>query len=113
LRVSTRCNRLGANSLLDLVVFGRAVAHTIRDNGTPDKPHKPIRADAGAESIANLDKIRNATGPKSTAEIRLAMQKAMQQDVSVFRTQESLDEGVRRIAAVDKSFAEVGTKIDL
>lgn len=103
-------NRLGANSLLDLVVFGRAVAHTITEKATPNTPHKPIRADAGAESIANLDKIRTASGPKSTAEIRLAMQKAMQQEVSVFRTQESLDEGVRRISEIDKSFEQVGTK---
>jgi succinate dehydrogenase (ubiquinone) flavoprotein subunit len=103
-------NRLGANSLLDLIVFGRAVSHTIRDNFTPGQPLKEISADAGADSIAVLDKIRTADGPKSTHEVRLAMQKVMQTDVSVFRTQESLDEGVRRIKEVDQSFKDVGTK---
>ncbi|KAK4162121.1 succinate dehydrogenase [Cladorrhinum sp. PSN259] len=103
-------NRLGANSLLDLVVFGRAVSHTIRDNFTPGAKLKPIEADAGAESIEVLDKIRTADGPKSTAEIRLAMQKTMQRDVSVFRTQESLDEGVQKINEVDQTFSQVGIK---
>jgi succinate dehydrogenase (ubiquinone) flavoprotein subunit len=103
-------NRLGANSLLDLIVFGRAVSHTIRDNFTPGQPLKEISADAGADSIAVLDKIRISDGPKSTYEIRLDMQKVMQTDVSVFRTQESLDEGVRRIKEVDQSFKDVGTK---
>jgi succinate dehydrogenase (ubiquinone) flavoprotein subunit len=73
-------------------------------------PHKEISADAGAESIAFLDKVRTSDGPKSTSEIRLAMQKVMQTDVSVFRTQESLDQGVERINAVDQTFPEVGIK---
>ena len=102
-------NRLGANSLLDLVVFGRAVALTIADTLQPGLPHKPLPADLGKESIANLDKLRNASGPRPTADIRLAMQKTMQKDVSVFRTQESLEDGVRGITAVDKTFPEVGT----
>ncbi|KAI1649770.1 succinate flavoprotein subunit [Daldinia loculata] len=103
-------NRLGANSLLDLVVFGRAVSHTIRDNFTPGAKPKPISADAGAESIEVLDQVRNSDGPKSTAEIRLAMQKAMQTDVSVFRTQESLDEGVKKVTEIDGTFSQVGIK---
>ncbi|KAK9461497.1 FAD binding domain-containing protein [Lipomyces oligophaga] len=101
-------NRLGANSLLDLVVFGRAVSHTIRDSLTPGTPLKPVPADIGHESIARLDKIRNASGPRSTASIRLAMQRVMQTDVSVFRMQESLEAGVAGIEAVDKTFPEVG-----
>ncbi|KAK9376438.1 FAD binding domain-containing protein [Lipomyces chichibuensis] len=103
-------NRLGANSLLDLVVFGRAVSHTIRDTLTPGTPHKPVSADIGAATIANLDKLRTAEGPRSTASIRLAMQRVMQTDVSVFRMQSSLEEGVKRITEVDKTFAEVGTQ---
>ncbi|KAI0851364.1 succinate flavoprotein subunit [Daldinia vernicosa] len=103
-------NRLGANSLLDLVVFGRAVSHTIRDKFTPGAKPKPISADAGAESIEVLDQVRNSDGPKSTAEIRLAMQKAMQSDVSVFRTQESLDEGVKKVTEIDGTFSQVGIK---
>ena len=89
-------NRLGANSLLDLIVFGRAVSHTIRDNFSPGKPHKPLDAAAGAEAISTVDEIRTADGPKSTNEVRNAMQKVMQTDVSVFRTEESLQEGVKK-----------------
>jgi succinate dehydrogenase (ubiquinone) flavoprotein subunit len=103
-------NRLGANSLLDLVVFGRAVSHTIRDNFNPGDKLKPLAADAGAEHIEVLDQVRTSDGPKSTAEIRLAMQKAMQTDVSVFRTQESLDEGVRKMTEIDAQFPQVGIK---
>ena len=103
-------NRLGANSLLDLIVFGRAVAHTIRDTLTPGTPLKPVSADIGAKSIANLDKVRLSDGPKTTHEIRLAMQKAMQTDVAVFRTQESLDEGVRKITEIDAMYDQIGIK---
>lgn len=103
-------NRLGANSLLDLVVFGRAVSHTVRDNFEPGMPHKDISADAGAHSISVLDQVRTSDGPKSANEIRTAMQKVMQTDVSVFRTQESLDVGVRKIKEVDRMFHDIGIK---
>jgi succinate dehydrogenase (ubiquinone) flavoprotein subunit len=103
-------NRLGANSLLDLIVFGRAVSHTIRDNFSPGQSHADISADAGAESIAMLDHVRTADGSKPTAQIRDNMQKVMQSDVAVFRTQESLDDGVRRIHDVDASWKDLGTK---
>jgi len=103
-------NRLGANSLLDIVVFGRAVANRIRDTLKPGTPLSPMASNAGAWSIANLDKLRNANGTKSTAEIRLAMQKAMQTDVSVFRMQESLEDGVEKLKAVDASFADVSVR---
>lgn len=103
-------NRLGANSLLDLIVFGRAVAHTIRDNFSPGAPHTQISADAGADSINVLDKVRNSEGPKSTNEVRAQMQKTMQTDVSVFRTQESLDAGVKGITEVDNMFEQIGIK---
>jgi succinate dehydrogenase (ubiquinone) flavoprotein subunit len=89
-------NRLGANSLLDLIVFGRAVSHTIRDNFSPGQPHKEMPADAGAEAVSIVDHVRNADGPKHTSEIRMAMQRAMQEDVAVFRTEESLQQGVKR-----------------
>ncbi|ERF71015.1 hypothetical protein EPUS_03295 [Endocarpon pusillum Z07020] len=103
-------NRLGANSLLDLIVFGRAVSHTIRDNFDPGRPHSDISADAGSESINVLDQVRTANGPKTTSDIRSQMQKVMQTDVSVFRTQGSLDAGVKEIDKVDKLFEQVGTK---
>ena len=103
-------NRLGANSLLDIVVFGRACAHHIKDTLTPGTPHKAIPEESGLESIAFLDKIRNADGPEPTAKIRLAMQKAMQADAAVFRTQTTLDEGVTKIQDIYKSFDKVGIK---
>ncbi|KAF6765157.1 succinate dehydrogenase flavo protein subunit [Ephemerocybe angulata] len=103
-------NRLGANSLLDIVVFGRAVAHHIRDTTTPGKPHKAIPAEAGMDSIEYLDKIRRADGPEPTAKIRLDMQKAMQADAAVFRTQSSLDEGVEKMRKIYRNFDNVGIK---
>lgn len=101
-------NRLGANSLLDLVVFGRAVVHTVADSLQPGLPHKSVPADLGKESILNLDRMRNANGPKHTSKIRLEMQHAMQKDVAVFRTQQSLDEGVSNVSAIDKTLSQVG-----
>lgn len=103
-------NRLGANSLLDLIVFGRAVSHRVRDISTPGQPHRELSSDAGAQAIKDLDFVRNADGPQSTFDIRNAMQKSMQTDVSVFRTQESLDEGVEKVTKVDTQFDQVGTR---
>ncbi|KDR81560.1 hypothetical protein GALMADRAFT_134991 [Galerina marginata CBS 339.88] len=103
-------NRLGANSLLDIVVFGRAVAHHIRDTLKPGVPHKAIPEESGIDSIEFLDKIRQSDGPLPTAQIRLNMQKAMQSDAAVFRTQESLDEGVQKLRAIYKSYDQVGIK---
>ncbi|KAF8447633.1 minor succinate dehydrogenase isozyme, Sdh1p [Boletus edulis BED1] len=103
-------NRLGANSLLDIVVFGRACANHIKDNLTPGKAHKKIPDEAGLGSVEFLDKIRNADGPKSTASIRLNMQKAMQTDAAVFRTQQTLDEGVEKLRGIYNSFEDVGIK---
>lgn len=103
-------NRLGANSLLDLVVFGRAVSHHIRDTQTPGAAHKELPADAGADAISVVDHIRTSSGPKSPNDIRNAMQKAMQTDVSVFRTQESLEEGVKKLDQIDQEFNDVGIK---
>ncbi|KAJ7685109.1 succinate dehydrogenase [Mycena polygramma] len=103
-------NRLGANSLLDIVVFGRACAHHIKETLTPGKPHKAIPEEAGIESIEFMDKIRKSDGPEPTAKIRLDMQKAMQTDAAVFRTQSTLDEGVQKLRAIYKSFDNVGIK---
>jgi len=105
-------NRLGANSLLDIVVFGRACAHHIKETLTPGKPHKAVPEDSGLESIAFLDKIRNADGPEPTAKIRLAMQKAMQADATVFRTQSSLDEGVTKLRDIYESFEMLASKTE-
>lgn len=90
-------NRLGANSLLDLVVFGRACANYISESLKPDTPHAPLPKDAGAESIANLDKMRHANGSTPTADLRLKMQKTMQNNAAVFRDGPTLAEGVKLI----------------
>ena len=103
-------NRLGANSLLDLVVFGRAVSHTIRDNFERNAPHTEIAADAGADSIAVVDKIRTADGTHTTSELRNRMQKVMQTDLSVFRTQESLEEGTKKMHETDEMYKDLKTK---
>lgn len=102
-------NRLGANSLLDLIVFGRGISHHIRDTQSPGQPQKPSPEDIGLGSIENLDAVRNANGSRSTAEIRADMQAVMQKDVAVFRMQESLDNGVKEIERVDNSLKDLRT----
>lgn len=86
-------NRLGANSLLDIVVFGRACANHVVANNKPGDAIPDLPAGAGERSVANLDKMRYADGSTPTAEIRLAMQKVMQTNAAVYRTGEVLKEG--------------------
>ena len=100
-------NRLGSNSLLDLVVFGRAVANRCAETIKPGAAHKSMPASACDKSLANLDKLRNAKGGTPTAEIRDAMQQTMQNDAAVFRTGETLKHGVDAILDVVKSFQDV------
>jgi succinate dehydrogenase / fumarate reductase flavoprotein subunit len=100
-------NRLGSNSLLDLVVFGRAVAQRCAETIKPDQPHKTLRPTACDKALANLDRLRNANGSTPTAEIRLAMQKTMQADAAVFRTEQTLQEGCAKMAKVFASFEDV------
>lgn len=103
-------NRLGANSLLDLVVFGRAVSHTIREKSNPGDKLKPTSPEAAAKHIDSLDTVRTSHGPNSTHSIRSAMQKTMQTDLNVFRTQKTLDEGVDKMKNIDKMFLDLGIK---
>ena len=70
-------NRLGANSLLDLVIFGRRAAHTTKEQYKPGQAQKKLPKGAGEQSISNLDRIRYSKGSEPTAKIRLAMQKTM------------------------------------
>merc|ERR1712213_80352 len=79
-------NRLGANPLLDLVVFGRACAHSIAEDHKPGEKVAELSPSAGEASVANLDKLRFANGSTPTAALRLAMQKTMQNHAAVFRT---------------------------
>ena len=100
-------NRLGSNSLLDLVVFGRAVANRCAETIKPGALHKQLAGDACDQSLANLDRLRNAHGSLSTAGIRNNMQRAMQNDAAVFRTGETLAAGVKSIREINASFADV------
>ncbi|HEY0801410.1 MAG TPA: succinate dehydrogenase flavoprotein subunit [Steroidobacteraceae bacterium] len=100
-------NRLGSNSLLDLVVFGREAAQHCARVLKPETLHRALKADAGAPAIERLEKLRNARGSLRTADIRLNMQRVMQSYAAVFRTAESLNEGKRKLAEVFASFADV------
>jgi succinate dehydrogenase / fumarate reductase flavoprotein subunit len=100
-------NRLGSNSLLDLVVFGREAARHCAATVKPGTQHRPLAKDAGDLAVSRLDKLRNAKGTMSTAQIRLNMQRVMQAHAAVFRTGESLDEGVRKLDEVVASFGDV------
>ncbi|MBP7624580.1 MAG: succinate dehydrogenase flavoprotein subunit [Xanthomonadales bacterium] len=100
-------NRLGSNSLLDLVVFGRAVANRCGDVVTAGATHKELPGDSLDASLSNFDRLRHANGGTSTADIRMAMQRTMQRDAAVFRTGESLKNGCTRMSEVFASFADV------
>ena len=101
-------NRLGCNSLLDIVVFGRAAAHRAAELVQPGTAHKPLSNGAGEEAVARLDAVRQSRGPRKTGEIRLDMQRVMQNNCAVFRTAQVLREGVSRIDVVANSFADLG-----
>ncbi len=103
-------NRLGSNSLLDLVVFGRSAAIRCAELIKPGTAQKQLASNACDKALARFNKIRQANGPLTTAEIRLTMQKTMQTKAAVFRTQVTLDEGIAAIADIKQSFAEVGVK---
>jgi succinate dehydrogenase / fumarate reductase flavoprotein subunit len=100
-------NRLGSNSLLDLVIFGREAARRCAELIRPGTRHRSLPAGATDAAIARLDRLRHANGTRGTAAIRLEMQKAMQLDAAVFRTGETLGQGIERIGATFASFADV------
>jgi succinate dehydrogenase / fumarate reductase flavoprotein subunit len=102
-------NRLGSNSLLDLVVFGRAAAITCAETVTPGAKHKALKGgDDGSKALARLDHYRYAHGGTKTAALRLEMQKTMQNHAAVFRTGESLREGVEKIDKIYQGKADLG-----
>jgi succinate dehydrogenase / fumarate reductase flavoprotein subunit len=100
-------NRLGSNSLLDLVVFGREAGRYAATVVKPGHSHKPLAKDAGELAVARIDKLRHAKGGRGTAQIRLEMQKIMQADAAVFRTGSTLQEGVAKLRKTFDSFADV------
>lgn len=100
-------NRLGSNSLLDLVVFGRAAAHRARDIVKPGLKVAKAPEAATQKALARFDGLRHANGAQPTAAVRSSMQKIMQRDAAVFRTQETLTQGVKKMSEVYDSFNDV------
>ncbi|MDP2619384.1 MAG: succinate dehydrogenase flavoprotein subunit [Hyphomicrobiales bacterium] len=100
-------NRLGSNSLTDLVVFGRAAAQRCIETVEAGSPHAELPADAGDLAVARLDRFRHADGDTPTAELRLRMQKTMQSNCAVFRTGEVLEEGLKLIHDVWAATADI------
>ncbi len=90
-------NRLGSNSLLDLVVFGRAAAIRCAETVTPNSPHMPLGADDGSRALDRLDYYRHADGDMKPSELRGEMQHTMQDHAAVFRIGETLEEGHKKI----------------
>ena len=90
-------NRLGSNSLLDLVVFGRAAAIRCAEIIKPGQTHKPAPANAGQFALDRLDRVRHARQEVRTADLRLEMQRTMQNDAAVFRTGKTLAEGCEKM----------------
>jgi succinate dehydrogenase / fumarate reductase flavoprotein subunit len=100
-------NRLGSNSLLDLVVFGREAARHCAQAVKPGTAHRALKQDSAEAALARLDSLRNAKGSRRTADIRLDMQRIMQSDAAVFRTAQTLNDGKRRLGDVFASFKDV------
>ncbi|QMW21816.1 succinate dehydrogenase flavoprotein subunit [Sandaracinobacteroides saxicola] len=101
-------NRLGSNSLIDLVVFGRATGHRISSIVKPMSAHRPLAKDSADFALGRVDALRFSKGGSPTASIRLAMQKTMQANCAVFRNSEILEEGKRKIDAVYQQMADIG-----
>jgi succinate dehydrogenase / fumarate reductase flavoprotein subunit len=93
-------NRLGSNSLIDLVVFGRAAAIRAGEVVNPKDRNQPVNTASVDKALGHFDKYRNANGSVPTADLRLEMQKTMQEDAAVFRTDKTLAEGVKKMTAV-------------
>ncbi len=100
-------NRLGSNSLLDLIVFGRAAAHYCAEHIKPGQPHKPLPESLSEPVLSRFDRLRHARGSRPTAKIRLEMQRIMQDHAAVLRTGELLQEGIAKLRDTWASFEDV------
>ena len=100
-------NRLGSNSLIDLVVFGRASAIRAAELVSPGQSHAAMPADAGQNAIDRLDHFRNAEGSTPTSELRLEMQRTMQENRAVFRSGEVLEEGCQRMRKIVEGMSDI------
>ena len=101
-------NRLGSNSLIDLVVFGRATGLRLKETLKQNTPHNPLPKGSEELALSRLDHFRNAKGSLPTARIRADMQRTMQRHCAVFRDTALLDEGVEHMKQVYASMADVG-----
>jgi succinate dehydrogenase / fumarate reductase flavoprotein subunit len=100
-------NRLGSNSLLDLVIFGREAARHCAAGLKPGAAQAPLGRSAGDEALSRIDRLRQAQGTRPTAQIRLEMQRIMQSDAAVFRTGETLAAGCGKLAGTFAALADV------
>ena len=100
-------NRLGTNSLLDLVVFGRAAAHRAAETLKPGSSQAPLPPGAGDAALARFDRTRNASGATRVATMRGELQKVMQQHAAVYRNSDSLKEGVGKMRGLWSGMADM------
>ncbi|MDC0628732.1 succinate dehydrogenase flavoprotein subunit [Pelagibacteraceae bacterium] len=103
-------NRLGSNSLIDLVVFGRAAAKRAAEIVKPGSPHEEVSQSETDKCLDRFDKIRNSSGSTKTSELRLSMQKTMQSKCAVFRTEKTLKEGVDQIRKPHEGMNDISVK---
>ena len=103
-------NRLGSNSLIDLVVFGRAAAKRAAEIVKPGSPHEEVSNAETEKCLERFDKIRNSDGSTKTSELRLQMQKTMQSKCAVFRTEKTLKEGVEQIRKPYEGMSDISVK---
>lgn len=101
-------NRLGSNSLIDLVVFGRAAGHRLAETIKPGAPHRPLPSNSADMALGRLDHFRYAKGGSPTAQIRVEMQKNMQAHCAVFRTDELLREGMAELTKTYARMNDIG-----
>ena len=100
-------NRLGSNSLLDLIVFGRAAAKKAAKLVKPGTKHSNVNKQAIDKIIGRLDKIRYSSGKNLPSQLRLNLQKEMQKNVAVFRSEKTLEEGRKNIHSIYKDFSDI------
>ncbi|RVU47183.1 succinate dehydrogenase flavoprotein subunit [Rubrivivax rivuli] len=103
-------NRLGTNSLLDLLVFGRAAGNHIVDSGLKKQSHKPLPADAADASLARLARLDSSTNGEYAQDVANDLRDTMQRHASVFRTQALMDEGVKKVADLAERVKAIGLK---
>ena len=103
-------NRLGTNSLLDLLVFGRAAGNHVVETALKQKEHKPLPADAADSSLARLAKLDNSTSGEYTQDVANDIRSTMQKHCGVFRTQEIMDGGVTKMAAITERAKSIHLK---